>query len=53
MTKQKKKEINDQKKSPECPEHCEARSLMSDDTEEFFLSEGILVEPSEPLNENG
>jgi len=35
--------------SPECPEHCEARSLMSDDTEEFFLSEGILVEPSDPL----
>ena len=37
--------------SPECPEHCEARSLMLDDTEEFFLSEGILVEPSEPLKE--
>lgn len=40
---------NEQTSPPECAEHCEARSLISDDTEAFFRSEGALLATSEPL----
>lgn len=35
--------------SPECAEHCEETSLISEDIEAFFRSGGALLEASDPL----